>query len=141
MIREYCESDLSDLLDAWHEASQVAHPFLDQAFLASERRNIPELYLPNAETWVYEHAGQVVGFIAMIGNEVGAIFVQPRLQGQGIGQALMNYSRERRDGLEVQVFAKNQIGRRFYSLYGFKEISESMHEASGHEIILMKLQE
>ena len=76
----------------------------------------------------------------MIGNEVGAIFVLPQLHGQGVGQALMNCARERRDGLEVQVFKKNQIGRRFYSLYGFKEVSESVHEASGHEIILMKLQ-
>lgn len=141
MIREYRESDLSELLDAWHAASLVAHPFLDEDFLASERRNIPELYLPNAETWVYEHAGQVVGFIAMIGNEVGAIFVQPRLHGQGIGRALMDHARERRNGLEVQVFTENKIGRRFYSLYGFEEISESLHEASGHEIILMKLQE
>lgn len=141
MIREYRESDLSELLDAWYAASLVAHPFLDEVFLASERRNIPELYLPNAETWVYENTGQVVGFIAMIGNEVGAIFVQPRLHGQGIGRALMDHARERRDGLEVQVFTKNKIGRRFYSLYGFKEVSESLHEVSGHEIILMKLQE
>jgi putative acetyltransferase len=141
MIRKYCEADLPELLDVWHEASLVAHPFLDEAFLASERRNIPELYLPNAETCVYEHEGRVVGFIAMIGNEVGAIFVQPRLHGQGIGQALMNYVRERRDGLEVQVFKRNRIGRRFYSRYGFEEVSESIHEASGHEVILMKLEE
>lgn len=139
MIRDYRDEDLEELLDAWHQASLVAHPFLDEAFLAAERQNIPDLYLPNAETWVYEHEGKVVGFIAMIGHEVGAIFIQPRLHSQGIGRALMDYARQRRDDLEVQVFAKNKIGRRFYSRYGFKEISQSTHEASGHEIILMKL--
>jgi len=139
MIRDYRESDLSDLLDAWYEASLIAHPFLDEAFLATERQNIPDLYLPNAETWVYEHEGQVVGFIAMIGQEVGAIFVQPRLHSQGIGRALMDYARERRDALEVQVFTKNNIGRSFYSRYGFKEAGQSTHESSGHDVILMKL--
>lgn len=68
MIREYVEKDLSELLDVWYSASQVAHPFLDEDFIEQERRNIAELHLPNTETWVYELDGAVVGFIALIGN-------------------------------------------------------------------------
>jgi putative acetyltransferase len=37
----------------------------------------PKLYLPNADTWVAETNGAVVGFIALLGNFVGAIFVEP----------------------------------------------------------------
>ncbi len=76
MIRQYEEKDLSDLLDAWYSASLVAHPFLDEVFFEQERKNISEIYLPNAETWVFEQDGVVVGFISLIGNEVGAIFVE-----------------------------------------------------------------
>ena len=66
MIRPYNDQDLDDLLAAWAAASEVAHPFLSPEFLASERDNIPNLYLPNAETWVYEADGRVVAFIALI---------------------------------------------------------------------------
>ena len=68
MIRAYAEKDLSDLLKVWYAASQVAHSFLDEVFFEQERRDIPALYLPQAETWVYERDGAVVGFIALIGN-------------------------------------------------------------------------
>ena len=54
-IRKYSEKDLAEVLSAWESASEVAHPFLSQGFLDQERRNIPELYLPNADTWVAEH--------------------------------------------------------------------------------------
>lgn len=92
MIRKYEAKDLPELLDAWYEASRLAHPFLDDGFFEAERRAIPEKYVPIAETWVYEQAGRVVGFIVSIGHEVGALFVPPRLHGQGLGRALMDYT-------------------------------------------------
>lgn len=76
-VREYQADDLQDLLAAWESATRLAHPFLTDDFLDQERRNIPELYLPNAETWVVEQDQRVIGFIALLGNEVGAIFVDP----------------------------------------------------------------
>ncbi len=115
IIRKYNDKDLTEILSAWESASEVAHPFLSQGFLDQERRNIPELYLPNADTWVAEHDGHDVGFIALIGNEVGAIFVSTQFHGKGVGRALMNKAREIRGELVVEVFRKNKIGRNFYS--------------------------
>ena len=51
-IRQYQLKDQSDLMAAWEEANALAHPFLKEAFVAQVRRDIPALYLPNAETWV-----------------------------------------------------------------------------------------
>lgn len=70
MIRPYEDTDLSDLLEAWYSASRLAHSFLDEAFFERERNNIREAYLPKAETWVFEQEGVVVGFVALIENEV-----------------------------------------------------------------------
>ena len=131
MIREYKETDLTELLEAWYSASQVAHPFLDDAFFAQERRNIAAVHLPNAETWVYELDGVVVGFIALIGNEVGAIFVDPKFHGQGIGRALMDKARSIREVLELDVFKDNRVGRKFYEKYGFRQVDEHVHEDTG----------
>lgn len=139
MIREYEEKDLSELLDTWYSASQVAHPFLDEDFFEQERRNIAAIYLPSAETWIYELDGVVVGFIALIGNEIGAIFVDPKFHGQGIGRALMDKARSIRDVLELDVFKNNLIGRKFYEKCGFSEVDEHLHEETGFMQLRLKL--
>lgn len=110
MIRKYDADDLAELLDVWHDASQMAHPFLTRGFLDQERRNVIQEYLPIAETWVFEEEGRVVG-IALIGNQVGGIFVTPSRRGQGIGRALMDHARASHNHLDVEVFAANEIGK------------------------------
>lgn len=139
MIRKYEENDLAELLETWAAASAIAHPFLTEEFLASERDNIPNLYLPNAETWVFEADGQVVGFIALIGNEVGAVFVHPNQQRNGVGSALMNKAKQLREELEVEVFVKNTIGRAFYAKYGFESIEEKVHGQTGFDLVRLRL--
>jgi len=139
MIRSYQHADLNDLLDTWHAASQVAHPFLTEDFFEEELRNIPDIYLPMADTFVYEREGRVVGFIALIGIEVGAIFVHPEFHGQGIGRALMDHAHHRRGNLEVEVFKANRIGREFYRRYGFSFMDEHIHEETGESMLRLVL--
>ncbi|QDV19627.1 putative N-acetyltransferase YjaB [Gimesia panareensis] len=138
IVREYQADDLEDLLAAWESATRLAHPFLTEDFLDQERHNIPNLYLPNAETWVVEQDQQVVGFIALLGNEVGAIFVKPEFHGTGAGKALMDKARDLRGDLEVEVFEANSIGRQFYERYGFKPLSESIHEPTGKTLLRLQ---
>ena len=139
MIREYKEKDLDELLDAWLSASKVAHPFLGEEFFEQERKNISSIYLPKAETWVYERKGVVVGFRALIGNEVGGIFVDAGYQRKGIGKELMDNARSIRAVLELDVFKDNNIGREFYKKQGFTEMNEHTHEETGHALLRLKL--
>lgn len=137
-LRQYVESDLEAVLSSWENATRLAHPFMTDEFLAQERRNTVELYLPNTDTWVIEIDGQVVGFIALMGSEVGAIFVQPDYHGRGAGQALMDKARELHGELEVEVFSENTIGRKFYSKYGFGFLEEKLHEPTGHQLLRLR---
>lgn len=139
MIRQYESRDLDDLLSVWASASELAHPFLSGEFLATERETIANVHLPKAETWVFEKAGRVVGFVSLLGNEVGAIFVDPEHHGTGIGRALMDKARALRGELEVEVFKANGIGRGFYAKYGFEPIGEKVHEETGHEVLRLRL--
>ncbi len=138
-IRRYETRDLDDVLSIWENASKIAHPFLSREFLELERYNIPNVYLPNAETWVAEQGGKTIGFIALIGHEVGAIFVQPEFQRMGVGQDLMNKAQELRGDLEVEVFEANPIGRQFYSRYGFEPMGQKIHEETGHTLLRLRL--
>ena len=137
-IRQYESRDLHDVLSAWENASKIAHPFLTREFLEQERRNIPDVYLPNAETWVIEQSEKVIGFISLLGNEVGAIFVQPEYYGAGAGRALMDKAQALHGDLEVEVFEANAIGRRFYANYGFEPLSQKVHAETGHVLLRLK---
>ena len=139
MIRPYKDADLNELLEAWYSASLIGHPFLDEAFFQQERKNIREVHLPNAETWVYEQDGVVVGFIALIGNEVGAIFVDSNYHGKGIGRALMDHARSIRDFLELDVFKDNKVGRTFYEKCGFHLVKEHLHKETGFMQLRLRL--
>ncbi|MBL4795643.1 MAG: GNAT family N-acetyltransferase [Pseudomonadales bacterium] len=134
-IRPYQDSDLDDLLLAWERATKLAHPFLIETFLEQERYNIPNVYLPNANTWVVVDDCRVVGFMALIGNEVGALFVDPRCHGRGMGKALMDKARSLHKTLELDVFKKNSIGLSFYERYGFKQLNEKIHKDTGNQIL------
>jgi len=139
MIRAYRSGDCDAVLKVWAAASAVAHPFLTDEFLATERRNIADLHLTVAETWVWEVGGRVAGFIALMGNEVGGLFVHPELHGRGIGRALMDHARGLHEELEVEVFKDNTMGRAFYKAYGFVELREEVHEDTGLAVIRLEL--
>jgi putative acetyltransferase len=138
-IRPLEKSDEDAIVDIWYEASLVAHSFLSDEFLAAERSQIISMWLPNSVTTVFEEGGSVVGFLSLVGNEVGGIFVRPSHHGRGIGRALMDVARTRCKYLEVEVFEENSIGRRFYELYGFRQISTYLHGESGQRTLRLRL--
>lgn len=137
-IRQYIPSDLESVLGSWEAATRLAHDFMTNEFITQERKNIADLYLPNTDTWIAELNGETVGFIALMGNEVGAIFLQPEFHGMGIGRALMDKAQELHGNLEVEVFKKNQIGRIFYEKYGFEPIEEKFHEPTGQKVLRLR---
>jgi putative acetyltransferase len=139
VIRSYQPADCDDVLRVWAHASVLAHPFLSEKFLELERHNIPNVYLPNADTWAWVADGQVVGFISLLGNEVGAIFVDPNFHRSGIGQVLMAHARALRGELEVEVFERNLQGGAFYAKLGFELMHTKVHDQTGFDVMRLRL--
>jgi putative acetyltransferase len=139
MLRPYRDDDLEAVLDVWYRASLIAHSFLSEEFLEAEQHQIAEEFLPVSETTVAEADGRVVGFLSLIGTEVGGIFVDPEYQGRGIGRTLMDDARRARTHLELGVFEDNLLGRRFYDAYGFLQVDRQIHAESGHYELRLRL--
>jgi putative acetyltransferase len=140
-LRPFQEVDFDDLVIAWRAASVVAHSFLSPDFLNAEVESIREVYLPAAETWVAidnKNNDKVVGFLALMGNEIGAIFVHPNHWKQGIGRALMDKAVELRTTLTLEVFEENDIGRAFYTKYGFVATGRGLHQETGKSVIQLE---
>ncbi|RKR18749.1 putative acetyltransferase [Maribacter vaceletii] len=135
MIRKHNKEDLEQIMDVWNQSSSLAHPFLESSFQEEVRNDMKEIYIPGSDTWVYDEGNRILGFISMIGNEIGGLFVLPNNHSKGIGTKLVNYINNFHDHLEVEVFEKNIIGRSFYKKYGFKIISKFMHEPSNEKVV------
>lgn len=138
LMRSFRESDLAELLDTWQRAAVEAHSFLPDSHFVEERRMIAEEFLPASDTTVFELEGAVVGFVSMVGNEVGGLFVDPRHQGKGIGRALLDRALLTRANLELGVFEQNTIGRRFYDRYGFSITERRIEEGTGEPELRMR---
>ncbi len=130
-IRPYLANDVEAVIDIWQRANALAHPFLSKDFVAEVNQAMRDVYLPNAETYVLEKGGNVAGFIALIGNEIGGLFLDPALHGQGHGRALVDHAVSLKGPLSVEVFRDNKIGRPFYERYGFDFVADELHAPSG----------
>jgi putative acetyltransferase len=134
-IRPCTEADHAAVTAVWLAANRVAHPFLDEDFLREEQRNLRNVYLPGAETWVAEAHGRVVGFISLMGHQVGGLFLSPAWQGRGLGRALMDKAVAERGALELDVFQANVVARRFYHRYGFLDAGDYVHAPTGQRVL------
>lgn len=140
IIRKYEPQDIEAVLSAWESASRVGHPFLSEAFLAEERDLIRDVYMPSplSNTWVIEQDRKVIGFISMLGNEVGGLFVHSDFHGTGAGWALMDKAKSLHETLELEVFEENSVGRRFYEKYGFVLVERKLDEDAGHYALRLR---
>lgn len=116
-------TDLKKLSNIWFEASIKAHPFIGEARLTEQRRLIEEEYLPKAETSVACLEEEAVGFISLLGNFIGGIFIAPDWQGFGIGCQLIADALARKGELSLEVYTENDQAVRFYNRLGFYEVS------------------
>lgn len=138
MIRKYNENEIPILVNIWEQVSKIAHPFLDDEFSEMVKKAMREMYLPNSDTWVYEESNTIIGFISMMENEIGGLFVNPKNQSKGIGTSLVNHMKQFHKELEVEVFEQNKIGKPFYEKFGFKIINEYIHEETNHKVLRLK---
>ncbi len=138
MIRKREEKHNNEIINVWYEASSLAHPFLEADFVEKAKKDLRDIYIPNTETWVYEDNNAVIGFISMLGNEIGGLFVLPNNHFKGIGTQLVNFIKESHSELDVEVFEKNAIGRAFYEKYGFVQINKYYHAESKNEVLRLR---
>jgi len=128
MIRQATNTDFPELADIYHDASLLAHPFIDPEFIAKDRRRMREEYLPLNQLYVYEKKGDILGFISLTVDHINGLFIQVDAQRLGIGTALLNHVKERSKKLELCCFTDNYNAQRFYFSQGFEVVSEQRND-------------
>jgi len=82
--------------------------------------------------YVYDD-GVVKGFVQLYGSEVKRLFVEPVLQGQGIGAALLRYAVDVHGADTLWALEKNTRAIRFYQRHGFRLTADRKPEEGTEE--------
>lgn len=138
MIRAFLPTDMDAVLAIWLSASTQAHDFVPADFWRSQLDNMRTRYIPGAEVFVYEQNQAVAGFCALRGDWIAALFVAPRLQGAGIGKALLAHAKGLRHTLSLSVYKANAAGVAFYQGQDFLVTEEGLDEETGQQEYSMR---
>ena len=87
--------------------------------------------------WVYDD-GVVKGFVQVEGREVKKLFVEPILQGKGIGSALLTYAINELQADFLWALEKNTKAIAFYERHGFHPTSEKTEEDTSEYLIRLQ---
>jgi len=102
---------------------------------------VRDVYLPAAQTWVWEEEGELKGFVSVIDDRfLGALFVAPSFIGRGIGHALLNHVQQRYPYLSLEVYQKNARAVNFYHSQGFRIEDSAWQDDTQHPTWIMSWQ-
>lgn len=81
---------------------------------------IRDIVLPRQQVTVAEAGCNVVGFIAVSGDWVEQLYLDPDWTGQGIGSRLLTQATAALPVVKLHCFQSNTGARRFYERHGFR---------------------
>lgn len=139
MIRKWTAKSLEPVLTLWLESTTFAHPFIDEQYWHDSLALVRDVYLPTAQTWVWEENDTLLGFVSVMDNQfVGALFVAPQALHRGIGSALLNDVKQRYPMLSLEVYQKNSRAVNFYHALGFRIEDGAWQEETKHPTWIMR---
>ena len=134
MIRELRKADINKVADIWLDTNIKSHYFISAQYWKSNFELVKKLLL-QATVYVYEDKQEIQGFIGLSDEYIEGVFVSAEMQSQGIGKILLNYVKEKRNTLFLNVYQK------IYGLYlfikekGLKSGAMALMKLPGKEIM------
>ena len=140
MIRVLQKADINRVADIWLDTNLKAHYFIPAQYWKSNYDLVKEM-LSQAEVYVYENGQKVQGFIGVSGEYIEGIFGFDEMQAQRIGKLLMNFIKDKRVKLRLNVYQKNTQAIHFYQREGFEIQCEGLAEVTVEKNYVMTWQQ
>ena len=139
MVRKLRNADVNKVADIWLDTNMKAHYFIPTQYWKSNFELVKELLL-QATVYIYEDNQEIQGFIGLNDEYIEGIFVSDEMQSQGIGKILLNYAKDKRNKLLLNVYQKNTRAISFYQREGFDVQNSGLDEATGEKEYVMAWQ-
>lgn len=132
MIRVLEEKDVDTVAKIWLETNIKTHDFIASNYWKEHYEIIKDMFL-QAEVYVYEIEKEIMGFIGLDKEYIEGIFVLDQYQKRGIGKALLNHVKARKEHLSLNVYHKNLNAILFYQREGFCIQYEDVDKNTGEK--------
>ena len=109
MIRAFQPADLNSVCALWLAANLQAHSFIPTEYWKENQALVRKL-LPQAEAYVYEKGGEILGFAGLDGEYIEGIFVAGEARSQGIGKSLLDFLKAKKDGITPECLSEEHPG-------------------------------
>ncbi|HZM37450.1 MAG TPA: GNAT family N-acetyltransferase [Burkholderiales bacterium] len=139
-IRAAVPGDYARLLHIWQHSVLATHAFLSAAEIADLVPVVRDVELPKLELWVVCDEQSPVGFTALSGSKIEALFVAPWFFRRGAGRRLLIHARRLAGTrLTVDVNEQNPGAIAFYESNGFTVIGRSPVDSAGRPFPLLHM--
>lgn len=132
LIRVLEEKDVDTVAKIWLETNIKAHDFIVSNYWKEHYEIIKDMFL-QAEIYVYEIEKEIMGFIGLDKEYIEGIFVLDQYQKRGIGKALLNHVKAKKEHLSLNVYQKNLNAILFYQREGFCVQYEDVDKNTGEK--------
>lgn len=132
MIRVLEEKDVDTVAKIWLETNIKTHDFIASNYWKEYYEIIKDMFL-QAEVYVYEIEKEIMGFIGLDKEYIEGIFVLDQYQKRGIGKALLNHVKAKKEHLSLNVYQKNLNAILFYQREGFCVQYEDVDKNTGEK--------
>ena len=140
MIRELRKVDINKVAEIWLDTNIKTHYFISAQYWKSNFELVKELLL-QATVYVYEDKQEIQGFIGLSNEYIEGIFVSDEMQSCGIGKLLLDYIKNKKVRLRLNVYQKNARAISFYQREGFDIQCEGFDDATGEKEYTMLWQQ
>lgn len=140
MIRKLQKADINRVADIWLDTNLKSHSFIPAKYWKDNFKLVKGM-LSQAEVYIYENDQKIQGFIGLNDEYIEGIFVSDEMQSQGIGKTLINYVKDKRKKLFLNVYQKNTQAISFYQREDFKIRCSGIDDATGEKDYLMTWQQ
>mgnify|MGYP002524410062 CR=1 FL=1 len=140
MISRLQRKYVSRVAEIWLDSNLKAHFFIPAQYWRDNFDLVKEL-LTQSEVYVYEDDQKIQGFIGLNDEYIEGIFVSDEMQSQGIGKLLLDFVKDRKAKLCLNVYQKNKRAIHFYQREGFVIQCEGLDEATGEKDYMMTWKE
>ena len=137
MIRKLQNVDINKVADIWLKTNLEAHDFIPGQYWTSNYEAVKKM-LPQAEVYVYDDNKIIQGFVGVRDEYIEGIFVSDKMKSHGIGKALLDYIKDKKARLQLNVYQKNVRAMSFYQREGFTIQSEGLDEFTGEKEYVME---
>lgn len=122
-------------MDIWLKSNIQAHSFILKQYWL-ENFEYAQKGVRCAEVFVYEDNGRITGFIGLNQDYIEGLFVSQEFRSRGTGTKLLDFVKEKRSRLTLNVYCENDSAVRFYRKNGFK-VNKKISSGLSDEYLMM----